>query len=756
MESSTARGPCSLPIWANAFDEDMVLCKDLRQRSVARAGARRFLTVSTMMPPSHFFPLILTVAAWALATSASAQWRPVTFTNPELRAKGTITGDGCQWFRAVAIAPTDGDFMLWCTDVGGLFRSLDGGKNWEPTNVGFHSRGSAGVAIDPHNASRVLVVAANSVPTEKNGIYLSTDKAASWKQVLPVEMSGTRDMRRQIVFDPSTFDPEANLTRVAYWSRLGLDTAHNPAWGKTVNDPAFYKSSDGGVTWERVPGGEAMADSQLAVHPTRGWVYAINKKGLFVSRDGAATWERLLEGEPRGIAVSAAAPDSVWINFADRILRSDDNGATFTPIAGAASIVAEKSSLADISVSAADPKRINIWRSSPNWHWPRFTSSDGGLTWVEAKIDKSRVIVPTNSRQGITAIHPTNPDIVLTAGGDYPMISRDGGRTFTFAGNGVNNIFIGGAFNFSAVNPDVIYLGSQDYATLLSTDNGENWTYLEPGQKGWGGYNYATYASTPDALIAGETEHWGGPLQRALSFDRGATWSISKELIEPKFSYGDPRDAKVLFAGNQRSADGGRTWKAMTGATSVRTHDPSDGTLYGVREAKDQPNVIVTSSDHGQTWNDLFTLPGWVADVAVDHQRGRVYVAAGDKLHQWEKASGEITEVTGFVSDQTGRPRILSVAVDPVDPSVIYIAGNRNIFASNASAQRSIDAGRTWENLIRQEPLDGKGLDGGRESQFVRVNPKTREPWFATNCYGVWIHAAPPAKPEVTEAAAAE
>jgi hypothetical protein len=181
----------------------------------------------------------------------------------------------------------------------------------------------------------------------------------------------------------------------------------------------------------------------------------------------------------------------------------------------------------------------------------------------------------------------------------------------------------------------------------------------------------------------------------------------------------------------------------MQGATSVRTHDHADGTLYGVREAKDQPSVVVTSTDQGLTWNDIFTVRGPIDDLAVDHPSDRVYVAMWGKLYRWEKTTGQLNEVNGLVPDQDGSPRVLSVAVDPVDPRIVYIAGNRNSFASNASAQRSTDGGATWTNLTRQLPLDGTGLDGGRESHFVRVHPKTREAWFATNCYGVWIHAAP-------------
>jgi len=683
------------------------------------------------------------VLGYALAATAAAQWRPVTFTNADLRAKGTLTGDGCQWVRALAIAPSDPNFMLWCTDVGGLFRSLDGGKNWEPANVGFHSRGSAGVAVDPHNPNRVLVVAANSVPNEKNGIYLSTDQAASWKQVLPVKMSATRDQRRQVAFDPSSYDESVGFTRTVYWSRLNVDSSQRPSWGATITDPGFYKSTDGGQSWSRVPGGEIAADAEIAVHPNNGYVYAATPGGLRISHDGGSTWRLAHEGAITSLAVSPAAPDSLWITLADSVYRSDDAGRTFNRQISFDSLAAKNSVLKGITVAPSDANRIVLWRESPDWQFPRFSSHDGGKTWITSRLLEDRVIVPTNARGALFAFHPTNPDIILAPGGDYPLLSYDGGRSYTLAGNGVNNIFISGSFNFSTVDPDVLFLGSQDYATLLTTDGGANWSYSEPGKKGWGGYNYAAYASTPHALLVGESESWGGEMLRSISRDRGATWDISKDAIDPAQTYGDPRDASVLFAGRKRSLDAGHTWTEMDGVTSVRTHDAATGALYGFVEIKNKPTVVVSSTDHGATWVEVFTAPSLVADLAVQPGGGRVYLALWSSLAIWDKTSGETREITGLVPDQEGETSVLSVAVDPVDPAVIYVAGNRNIFASNASAQRSRDAGATWENLTRALPLDGRGLDGGRESHFVRVHPETREAWFATNCYGVWIYAAP-------------
>ena len=692
------------------------------------------------MPLPRFFHLAIIIA---LTSNAPADWRPVTFTNADLRAKGILTGDGCQWVRALAIAPSDGDFMIWGTDVGGLFRSLDGGRNWEPANIGFHSRGSAGVAIDPHNSNRVLVVAGNSVPSDKNGLYLSIDRAASWRQTLPVRISATRDMRRQIAFDPSTYDAGANLTRVAYWSRLGIDPSNNPTAGDPITEPGFYKSTDGGESWFRLPGGEIVADAEIAVHPKNGDVYAATPTGLHVSRDGGLSWSLALPGAITGIAVSPAAPDSVWVTQADALLRSEDCAVSFTSLAGAASLVVENSALRGVAVAPSDPNRIALWRHSPNWKWPRFTSHDGGVNWIRSEVLGDRVIVPTNAREGLFSFHPSNPDIILAPGGDYPAISRDGGRTYALAGNGVNNIFIAGAFNFSASDPSILYLASQDYATLLTTDGGQNWAYLEPGKKGWGGYNYAAYASSSEALLVGEAERWGGPSRRTLSFDLGRTWFIAQEIIDPKFTYGDPRNPKMLFAGCKRSTDAGHTWTTMNSVTSVRTHDHATGNLYGLIESTGQPATLVMSSDGGGSWSSILTAPGSVSDLAVEPGGARIYIASRSRLFVWEKSTGATTELAGLLPDQGGQPRVLSVAVDPVDPAVIYIAGNRDIFASNASAQRSRDFGATWENLTLSTPLDGKKLDGGREAHFVRVNPKTREAWFATNCYGVWIYSSP-------------
>jgi hypothetical protein len=96
--------------------------------------------------------------------------------------------------------------------------------------------------------------------------------------------------------------------------------------------------------------------------------------------------------------------------------------------------------------------------------------------------------------------------------------------------------------------------------------------------------------------------------------------------------------------------------------------------------------------------------------------------------------------------DQWNGRRVSSVAVDPHDDNVVYVACHRDLFSTNAAVLRSTDAGKTWTNLTRNKPLDGKNKDGGREAIVVRVHPRTRYAYVATSCYGIWRIGPPLAR----------
>jgi hypothetical protein len=120
-----------------------------------------------------------------------AGWTKMPLLTPEQRLAGIFPGgEGSQWPRGpIAVSPADSDFLLLPIDVGGVYRSLDGGKYWEIAMAGWNARGANGFGIDPRNASRAIGIGANSMNwnpdwgLSPNGLYLTTNQAASWKQV---------------------------------------------------------------------------------------------------------------------------------------------------------------------------------------------------------------------------------------------------------------------------------------------------------------------------------------------------------------------------------------------------------------------------------------------------------------------------------------------------------------------------------------------------------------------------------------------
>lgn len=682
---------------------------------------------------------VLAALILAAGPARSAGWEPVALVTAAARSAGHAGGEGAQWPRALAADSIDGRFVLFGTDVGGLFRSRDGGAHWEPCNVGYTPRGTAGLAIDPGNPDRVLSVGANSVATDAHGLWLSTDGAASWRQVQKANIGGSNDRRTQLAFDPATWNPAAKRTTVIYWSRIADDRPH---WGTPEIRPALWRSDDGGEVWRELPGTVAQGGSRIAVHPTRGTLYAGNAGGLFRSTDGGTSFRKTFTGTVTGVAVSRATPDRVWITTPGALLVSMDSGRSFKPVRGSSAIAASGARLENAGVSPVDPRRIVVWREAANWQWKRFASADGGATWTEARFDNTHAFLPYNVRQGLFAWHPADAATCWAVGGDWPTKSTDGGRIWKWSGDGDNGVLVGGAWNFSQSDPDVLAFGSQDYNGAVTLDGGATWRLTNISGHGWGGFCYGGYAATRHVLVAGNAAGWGEPRELKVSFDGGLTWTgTGKVFGGPDASFGDPADSKVIFASNWRSADGGRSWQKMDGCRAVYAADRTTGILYGVGTRSPSGAVIVSSRDHGSGWQRVAELEKDITDLAVEPGGARVWAVADGRLRVHER--GGWRDPGAMPADQWGGVRVRSVALDPADPLIVYAACNRDVISTSVSVVRSTDGGKTWTNLTRQSPLDGTGRDGGREAIWVRVHPRTRAVWVSTSCYGIWKHPAP-------------
>ncbi|MEO0341322.1 MAG: glycosyl hydrolase, partial [Bacteroidota bacterium] len=248
-------------------------------------------------------------------------------TNGGLRWQSIFDDQSASSVSALAIAPTDAN-QIWAgtgeTFVirpahamgDGIYKSNDAGKTW--SKMGLESTGRIGrIVIHPSNPDIVYVAALGHTygPQQDKGVYRTKDGGKNWEKVLFVdEGTGAAD----VTINPSNPD-------ILY---AGMWSIHINTWGLTSGGPGggIYRSVDGGDTWEALtakglPGGEARPVGKNAValcHSKPNVVYAlfeIESPALYRSDDNGESWTLMSRNHTMAERASyytriAVAPDN--------------------------------------------------------------------------------------------------------------------------------------------------------------------------------------------------------------------------------------------------------------------------------------------------------------------------------------------------------------------------------------------------------------------------------------------------------------
>lgn len=618
-------------------------------------------------------------------TKGTSYWKNIPMVSKELleTEEVTIGGEGCQWPLSMATS-SDGKYLFYGTDVGGLYRSTDNGKTWDKSMKNYTASGVADIIVDPNNSNRVIVFGVNGTPQYTTGIYLSEDGGETWQFKQNFMISGYRDVTENMAYDESSYNRNLGYSTTAYVSliykkefsnrtELELTNTISDSYtdGKSAcNKAGLYKTEDGGNTWNMIS--NTLYDGIVKVNPTTGTVYVAKEDGLYASTNKETNFDKINSEYTLGLDIIKTGNTAKIYYTTDKgVFYSEDDGKTHTQIQSNNFPSMQARHPQNIKISPVDSNNMIMYfgeelmkNGSYNIKGDVYYTSDGGVNWnkstYNAKYNFMRNNLSAMERVPNFVWSVTDKNRVWDFQNDWISSSYNGGKEFRWDANGLNATLVGGKWHFNLYNSDIIYLSSQDYNGAVTLDGGKTWKYVDLSAKSttsdkWNSaFIYGGYAADEKTYFGGVSSNWTSTKYLTITHDGGKTHTSylgnedyaltagkDNRLLQQRnySSYQSLKDKNILFCSNLRSTDNGYTWSKMvdengeTAVTGVYTHDSKTGRLFGIN---DFTGVVMYSDDDGATWQkyNKESLNKWqnspyVETLSYDSKNDKLYVAWG-------------------------------------------------------------------------------------------------------------------------------
>jgi len=366
----------------------------------------------------------------------------------------------------------------------GLYKSTDGGENWENISqrpgLPKGMSGKIGVAISPLNSDRVWTIIEN----DNGGLFKSDDGGETWTRT-----TADRNLRQ----------------RAWYYTHVVAGTNHEDE--VYVLNVGFHKSTDGGDSFERI--GTPHGDHHdLWISPDDGnRMVVADDGGGQVSYNGGKSWSsyykyataqfyQVITDNQFPYRIYGAQQDNSTVGILSRTSGGGITERDWAPVAGGESgYIAPDPDDPNVTYGGSyggyfnkfndftdQSDRIDVWPDNPmgagaedlkyrfQWTFPIYISphnsdilyatsqyvhrsDDEGMSWENISGDLTR---NEKSKQG-------------ESGG--PLTKDDTSVEY------YNTIF---TFAESIVQPGVLWAGADDGLIHVSRDNGETWTEVTP------------------------------------------------------------------------------------------------------------------------------------------------------------------------------------------------------------------------------------------------------------------------------------
>ena len=572
----------------------------------------------------------------------------------------------------------------------GVYRSGDGGETW--THCGLADTRHIGeVRIHPKDPNLVYVAALGHAfgPNEERGLFRSKDGGKNWDKVLyKSEKAGAVD----VTFDPN--NPEVIYATI--WE------AYRSFWEMSSGGPdsGIWKSTDGGDTWRDITRNKGLPpESALIgkvgvaaspVRPGRVWalVEASEKPGLYRSDDFGESWKlvsshidlryrpwyymhvtadpedadtvfvnnlelwKSTDGGKNFESISTPHGDNhdLWIDPRDnqRMIQGNDGGANVSFNGGASWSTVYNQPTAQMYTVTTDDREpfYHVYGTQQDNSSVAVPSSvtDLAITWADC--------YPAGSGEsGFMAVHPDDPNLVFVGavgsspggGGSLQRYDHRSGQirlvnVWPEVHDGIGPVDLEVRFPwtypilFSPHDPSVLYTAGN--VVFRSTDQGHSWSPISPDLT----------RNDPAKLAVS-----GGPITKDTSgAEHYCTIATLRECpLEPGVLWAGSDDGRVHV-----SRDHGDSWDEVTPLdlpewTFIRTVEPSPhraGTVYLAAtryKLDDNTPYLYKSDDYGETWESIAgdgetAIPGddFVRVIRTDPGReGLLYVGTETGLY---------------------------------------------------------------------------------------------------------------------------
>lgn len=620
---------------------------------------------------------------------------------------------GTNTIPRIVIHPTNPDIVYvaasgneWTANPDrGVYKSTDGGRNWQKVLFINDLTGAIDLVMDPSNPNTLYASTWQRVRRKWNdpriepgfdqsSIYKSTDAGRNWKPIvngLPEAKSRGRigiDIARS---NPRVLYAFVDNYEVSRPAAAGELNAYGLQAAPVIRGATVFRSDNGGESWrrvseydrtmERLAGTYGWVFGQIRVDPNdENRIYVMGVP-LVVSDDAGKTVRQLrgMHGDHHGLWIDPANSDYIANVNDGGVAISYDRGVNWRTFYDNVPLV----QFFNVQYDLASP--FHVYGSIQD-HGSRRAVVD--LSRGRHNIPAQRWEDAPGGEGTIHATDPRNPNIVYSTS-FYGNLWRDDLST----GERVNIVPRPKAgepplrmqwltpFILSAHNPDVIYHGAQHL--YRSTDRGQTWerisadlTFNDPAK--YGDIPYQTIFSIAESPFRFGLIYAGTDDGRVhMTRDGGGTWAeITAGLVPGKFiaeivaSAYDEGTVYLVQNGKRdddfapyiwKSTDYGRTWVNIT-------NNLTSGPVNVIREDPRNRNVLYVGTDQsayasvdgGRSWNALPTgLPSTYVHDLIIHPREDILVAATHGRGMFAMDARPIQRTT---------PEVLAKAVHVYDP----------------------------------------------------------------------------------------